>query len=231
MLGLALAYGWVSFPYTLFPLMTNSNDTLISMLVVYALLALTSAPARGALIALAGAAKFAPLALAPLFATGRGEAHACGRGSPSAWCSRSSGWCRWCPYIPADGGLSVIRDQTIGFQFDRESPFSVWGQNPGLDPLLSLVKAAVVGLAVAVAFVPRRRDTLQVAALGAAVLIATQLIAIHWFYLYIVWFFPFLLVALFGEHSTARERSPAPTVETVSLPAAPAERVADPVSA
>ena len=73
MLGLALAYGWVSFPYTLFPLMTNSNDTLISMLVVYALLALTSTPARGALIALAGAAKFAPLALAPLFATGRGD--------------------------------------------------------------------------------------------------------------------------------------------------------------
>ena len=95
-------------------------------------------------------------------------------------------------------------DQTIGFQFDRESPFSVWGQNSGLDPLLWLVKVAVVGLAIAVAFVPRRRDALQVAALGAAVLIATQLIAIHWFYLYIVWFAPFLLVALFGEYSTAR---------------------------
>ena len=63
----------MSFPYTLFPLMSNTNDTLISMLVVYALLALSSPPARGALIALAGAAKFAPLALAPLFATGRGE--------------------------------------------------------------------------------------------------------------------------------------------------------------
>ena len=44
MLGLALAYGWVSFPYTLFPLMSNSNDTLIAMLVVFALLALTSTP-------------------------------------------------------------------------------------------------------------------------------------------------------------------------------------------
>ena len=63
----------------------------------------------------------------------------------------------------------------------------------------------MVGLAVAVAFVPRRRDTLQIAALGAAVLIATQLLAVHWFYLYIVWFAPFLLVALFGEHSTTRK--------------------------
>ena len=119
------------------------------------------------------------------------------------------------PHIPADGGLRVLYDQTIGFQLDRESPFSVWGQNSGLEPLLWLVKAAVVGLAVAVAFVPRRRDTLQVAALGAAVLIATQLIAIHWFYLYIVWFAPFLLVALFGEHSTARERRQRQRCETV----------------
>ena len=92
-------------------------------------------------------------------------------------------------------------DQTIGFQLTRESPFSVWGQNPGLDPLLSVVKVAVIALAIAVAFVPRRRDALQIAALGAAVLIATQFVAIHWFYLYIVWFAPFLLVALFGEYS------------------------------
>ncbi len=186
MLGLALAYGWVSFPYTLFPLMTNGNDTLIAMFLVYALLALTSTPARGALIALAGAAKFAPLALAPLFATGRGDG------------SRLRSWTSFSmvfalvmlvavvPHIPADGGLGVLWSQTIGFQLDRESPFSVWGQNSGLEPLLWLVKVAVVGLAVAVAFVPRRRDTLQVAALGAAVLIATQLLAIHWFYLYIV---------------------------------------------
>ena len=34
------------------------------------------------------------------------------------------------------------------------------------------------------------------AALGAAVLIAVQLTATHWFYLYIVWFVPFVLVAL-----------------------------------
>ena len=83
LLGLALAYGWVELPYTLFPLMSNTNDTLISALVVFALLGLASSGARGALIALAGAAKFAPLALAPLFASGRGEAHGCARGSGS----------------------------------------------------------------------------------------------------------------------------------------------------
>ena len=76
----------------------------------------------------------------------------------------------------------------------------------------------MVGLAVAVAFVPRRRDTLQVAALGAAVLIATQFLAVHWFYLYIVWFAPFLLVALFGEHSTARGGVPAEPDAALAAP-------------
>ena len=38
------------------------------------------------------------------------------------------------------------------------------------------------------------------AALGAAVLIALQLTATHWFYLYIVWFLPFVLVACLGAY-------------------------------
>ncbi len=221
LLGAAFAYGWVSFPYTLFPLMTNSNDTLIPMLLVYALLALSSAPVRGTMIALAGAAKFAPLALAPLFATGRGEGSRL-----RSWISVSMafalvGGLTVFPLIPAEGGWRVFWDQTIGFQFGRSSPFSVWGQNPGLDPLLNALKLAVIGLGVLVAFVPRRRDLLQVAALGAAVLVATQLIAIHWFYLYIVWFAPFLLVALFGEYSTARGRAREAVPEAVAAPADP----------
>jgi hypothetical protein len=230
LLGLALAYGWVAFPYTLFPLMSNSNDTLISMLVVYALLALSSPPARGAMIALAGAAKFGPLALAPLFASGRGDARL------RSWISFGMvfvvvGLVTVVPQIPAEGGLRVIWDQTIGFQFGRESPFSIWGQNPGLDAVLAVVKVAVIGLGMLVAFVPRRRDTFQVAALGTGVLIATQLIAIHWFYLYIVWFAPFLLVALFGEYSTARGQVREPLPEAVTAPRVPAERESELVAA
>ncbi len=228
LLGLTLAYGWVACPYTLFPLMSNTNDTLVSMLVVFGLLAITSAPARGALTALGAAAKFAPIALAPLFATGRGE-------------SRTRSW--WwfsiafagivaalvLPFIPEKGGFETFWSQTIGFQFTRESPFSIWGQNPSLDALLTVLKAAVIGLAVMVAFIPRHRSTAQVAALGAAVLIATQLIAIHWFYLYIDWFVPFALVALFCEHETARrrERRPEPpAVEIAPTPLVPGRELA-----
>ena len=62
------------------------------------------------------------------------------------------------------------------------------------------MKVVAIGLAVLVAFVPRRRDPVTIAALGAAVLLAFQLAAGHWFYLYIVWFAPFALVALFAPY-------------------------------
>ena len=73
-LGVALAYAWVSFPFTLFALESNTNDTLVAALVLGALLAASyrskaASGARGALTALAGLTKFAPLALAPLLAT------------------------------------------------------------------------------------------------------------------------------------------------------------------
>ena len=51
-------------------------------------------------------------------------------------------------------------------------------------------------LAVAVAFVPRRRDATTLAALAAAVLIGLQLTVDHWFYLYLVWFAPLVWIAL-----------------------------------
>ena len=95
-----------------------------------------------------------------------------------------------------DPGLSTFWHRTIGEQGGRDSPFSIWGQDHSLGWLQAVVKAAVVGLAVLVAFRPRRRDHVTVAALGAAVMIGMELTVDHWFYLYIPWFLPFLLVAL-----------------------------------
>ena len=100
------------------------------------------------------------------------------------------------PFLP-DGGPRELYDRTIGYQVARGSPFSIWGQTD-LSWLQTIVKLAAVGLALLVAFVPRRPNVRQVAALGAAVVIALQLPVNHWFYLYVVWFVPFVLVASFG---------------------------------
>jgi len=53
---------------------------------------------------------------------------------------------------------------------------------------------------VAVALLPRRADVIGLAACAGAVLIALQLGAGYWFYLYIVWFFAPALVALLGRY-------------------------------
>ena len=53
---------------------------------------------------------------------------------------------------------------------------------------------------------PRRRDLVGLAGLRAAILIALQLGVTHWFYLYIPWFFPLVMLALLGRYGApARE--------------------------
>jgi hypothetical protein len=193
-LGVALAYAWAAYPYSVFVLQSNSNDSLVAMLLVWALVAIASPPARGALIALAAAAKFAPAALLPLFVRGgraRGAVLAAGTAVVVVVAVLV-------PFVP-DGGLRELYDRTVGYQLGRDSPFSLWGQHDSLAPVQTGVKIAAVGLAIAVAFVPRRLDTIRAAALGAAVLIAFQIAATHWFYLYVVWFAPLVLVALLAR--------------------------------
>ena len=73
--------------------------------------------------------------------------------------------------------------------------------HPGLDPIKLGLELGAVLLALLVAFIPRRRSLPQVAALAGAVTIAVQLPAIHWFYYYIVWFLPFVLVALLARRA------------------------------
>jgi fatty acid desaturase len=84
-------------------------------------------------------------------------------------------------------------------QFDRTSPFSIWGLWGGLSLEQHLLEVLTVLLAFAVFFVPRQRTVVHVAALAAAIVIALQLCLTHWFYLYIPWFFPALIVALIGS--------------------------------
>ena len=89
-----------------------------------------------------------------------------------------------------DGGVRELWDRTVGFQLGRDSPFSIWGQEDGLGWLQSSSKAARCCWPQRSSSCRRSKTALQVAALGAAVLIAVQLSLSHWFYLYIVWWLP-----------------------------------------
>jgi hypothetical protein len=210
-LGVALAYAWAAFPFTLFALESNSNDTLVAVPVLAAVLAATyrsrlAAPARGAFAALGALTKFAPLALAPLLAT-----HGLRDGSPArALRPRLLGLAGFAvaflvvgalASIPAfdHDSLHTIFQRTITYQANRDSPFSVWGLYGGLGTGQKVVEIAAVALAIALAVVPRRADVVGLAAACAAVIIAAQLSIEHWFYLYIPWFFALAMVALLGR--------------------------------
>ena len=135
-LGVALAYAWVSYPFTLFALESNSNDTLVAVLVLAAVLAASyrsklRPPPAARLAALAGLTKFAPLALAPLLAThGLPELSPARRAARAGAvrCSRFAGVAALVS-IPAlsHDSLHTIYERTIVYQSNRGSPFSVWG--------------------------------------------------------------------------------------------------------
>ena len=125
-----LAFGWLAYPYTAFALQSNSNDSLVAALLVWRLALFARPLARGALLALAAMAKFAPLILAPLFAAGeRGlrPVRRCARRSHSALAFAAV--CALMLAHPAiDPGLATFWERTVESQLDRSSPFSVWGQ-------------------------------------------------------------------------------------------------------
>jgi glycosyl transferase family 87 len=194
-LGIVLAYAWAAFPFTLYAMDCNVNDALVGALVLCAMLAAATPLRRGAFVALAGMAKFAPLALGPLYITqsGRRVRFAVGMTVVLALCF---------VFVLAYGDPRTFVDRTLGFQTSRGSPFSIWGLRDWTTAQ-AVVQTAGVLLAVAVAFLPRRRDLVGLAALTAAVLIALQLGITHWFYLYIVWFYGPLMVALLGVHGSS----------------------------
>ncbi|HSF01986.1 MAG TPA: hypothetical protein VLA62_03175, partial [Solirubrobacterales bacterium] len=195
-LGVILGFAWVAYPFTDYALQSNSNDTLIAALLVWALVVFSSPIKRGALLAFATLAKFAPLVLAPLFAAGE---RGLGDRNDGLWRAplgvprlralalfsiAFAGGLALMLVLPAvEPGLATFYDRTVESQIDRESPFSVWGQEPSLEWLQTIVKVFAVGLALLVAVVPRRRSLPQIAALSAAILVAVQLTAEHWFYL------------------------------------------------
>jgi hypothetical protein len=203
-LGVVLAYAWAAYPFTMWSLSSNTNDSLVALTVTLALLALGSAPARGAMAALAGMTKFAPFILAPLLLRGTGERP---RGRAVAAFTGSLLIFVVLCMLPvlAKHDLGPFWHDSIRYQSDRDTPFSVWGLWGGLGWLQHALQGAVVALALIVCVLPRRRSPVQVAAFAAALLIALQLVSNYWLYSYIVWFYPAVIAALFASHPAPGE--------------------------
>jgi hypothetical protein len=220
-LGLTLAWLWSACPFTVLGLVKSTNDGLVALLAVLMLLCLSGPFKRGLLLGLAAAAKFFPAILLPLVLAGRRD------GSPLQSRRALAGFViavgtSVAVFLPP-GGLKYMYEHTIGFQLTRADIFSPWALHPGLAPVKLAVEGAVALLAAALAVFPRGpRSMAQFSALAAALVIGVQLPALHWFYLYIVWFLPFVFVAVMAPQP-APARSPDAAQTGAAVPVAAQE--------
>jgi hypothetical protein len=202
-LAVTLAFAWVAYPFTQYVSSSNTNDALPPLFLIWGFWLVTSPVARGASVALAGWTKFAPLLLAPLWASYPER-----RLRPTlvfAAAFAAATLAAFSILLLEPNPVHAVRvfwDRTIGWQVDRESPFSIWDWRqyhaglPDLHLLRRVLEVLLALGALAVYLVPRRKSPLQLAALTAALLLGCQLVLTHWFYLYLPWFFPFAAFAV-----------------------------------
>lgn len=200
--GVLLAAGWLACPWTAWAMASGSNDALVALGLLGAFCAIRVAWLRGVLVGVATLVKFAPaVALAPLLHVGSRRRV---RQSLSTIVGFAAAivaglaWVAWRLDGTVVDDLRLFWERTLGFQADRDSPFSIWGLYDW--NVARRVALVIAGVAAVLACVrPRARDAWQVAAGIAALVIATQLVTAHWFYLYIPWFVPFVLLAVVAQ--------------------------------
>jgi hypothetical protein len=190
-----MACAWAACPYTAYVLNSNTNDAIVSASLVWALVAFRSSVISGIALGVGAGAKFVPAALLPALTRLRRP------GGPRYAFIRVGAFVAILAvallvYAPPQG-LDLVWHHTIARQNDSESPFSVWGLWNAIDWLRVPLQLLTVGIAAVFAF-GRDRSVAQAAAVGAALILAVQITAMHWIYFYIVWFLPLVFVALFA---------------------------------
>jgi hypothetical protein len=202
----AFMFAYLLYPFPDLSLTAQTNDALIAALCVWTIVAVERPVVRGLLMAAAALTKFLPALLALQFLAvkqGRSRyvlALAAALAAMLAW-----------PLITS--GPTQFLDSTFGYQLLQRGggvQFSIWTYMPSVAiaarPVLA---AALVLLALSPALRPAAQDARQHAALAAALLIGAQLLLGYWFYSYLTWFYPLLVVAVIqarpGDVSVQRD--------------------------
>jgi hypothetical protein len=192
-----MLFSWAVFPYTLYSTNNNTNDVLVAAVAAIGLAMAVSPLARGVSVAAGFAIKLFPLILVPLWMLHEGRR----RASIMDFILGGVGiffLSFWVLALDGDpiGGAEIFYQRTLAFQSERESPWTIFTQLPELGPLKQPLLAAAVLLAFVVAAFPKKRTIRRLAAFSAALIIAFQLTVNFWFYPYIIWFEPFVFLAL-----------------------------------
>jgi uncharacterized membrane protein len=196
--GRPLAHAFV-FAYLLYPfpdlsLMAETNDALIAALCVWTIVIAAERPvARGLLTAAAALTKFLPTLLALQFLGVRQGRSRCAL-TLAASLAAMLAW----PLITS--GPAQFLDSTFGYQLLQRGggvQFSIWTYLPHAAIVARpVLAAALVLLALSPMLRPPVQDARKDAALAAALLIGAQLLLGYWFYSYLTWCYPLLIIAI-----------------------------------
>jgi hypothetical protein len=194
-LAKAFMFAYLLYPFPDLSLMAETNDALIAALCVWTIVVAAERPAaRGLLMAAAALTKFVPALLALQFL---GEKRGRWRYALTLVASLA-GMLAW-PLITS--GPANFLDSTFGYQLTQRgggTQFSIWTYVPPHMAIVArlIVAAALLLLALSPMVRPPVRDVRQHAALAAALLIGGQLLLGYWFYSYLTWCYPLLVIAV-----------------------------------
>jgi len=228
-LGATLAFAWAAWPFSQYVSSSNTNDSIEPALLIWGFLFVTSPVARGAFAGLSAWTKFAPLIVLPLW-SGYPDAR---RGRPRVLFLLGFALATAISFSvlllePSVWHAAVTAfHRTIGYQVGRSSPFSLWDWRqyhaaglPDLHILQLILQVMLVAGAVALAWWPRQRSPLQLAAYTAALLIGFESVLTYWIYHYLAWFFPFAALAFLMPVAAGDEQlAPAESDEGAHAPA------------
>jgi hypothetical protein len=209
-LGGTLAFAWAAWPFSQYSSMSNTNDMIQPALLIFGFYFLSSPVLRGAFAMLGALVKFSPLLLLPLWS-----------GYPDARDNRPRLRFVIGALVAAAAAFVVLLfdpspvhaavvffHHTFGYQFGRDSPFSLWDWSqyhakglPDLRWVQHALQLALILGAIALYRWPRHRSPLQIAAFSGALLVGFELVLTHWSWLYLEWFFPFTAFALLSPRA------------------------------
>jgi hypothetical protein len=204
-LGATLVFAWAAWPLGAYSMANNTNDLIEPALLIWGFYFVTAPFKRGLFAALSGWTKFASLLVAPLWS-----------GYPDAALVRLR--LRFLGGFAAGSALAfsvvlferspvhnlvVFFHHTIGYQYGRSAPFSIWDWRqyhargiPDLHWVQRVLQVALVSGALVLARWPRHRSPLRLAAFTGALLVGFEAILTYWSFSYLVWFFPFVVYAV-----------------------------------
>jgi hypothetical protein len=203
----AFVFAYLLFPFPDLSLTAETNDALIAALCVWAIAAATERPvARGLLMAAVALTKFLPGLLALQFLGIR-------KGRRRYALTLLASLAAMLAWPVISSGPARFIDSTIGYQLIERGggvQFSIWTYLPPAALVVRpLLAAALVLLALSPLVRPPVEDQREHAALAAALLIGAQLLLGYWFYSYLTWCYPLLVIAMVQ----ARPNREAPATE------------------